>query len=235
MKKRHIFKFFINILLLTLLFFCASSCASTFSFETEAEEYDYALHYALDNSNESAISTLYFKVTQSTCFLPTNLSFIQDNASQIPGMTKLLTEWTSYMNSYSLQRFEEVRTYLNTTVSSVTFENSIELVSQSNDSASVTFETAFGEEIKLYIRQKLSDVDLSKWKEVATQYKAWAETRNILFDEDNIKLEEIDLLDELADYICNLYFKSLKDSEILLRTTPDPNLDKTISKVFGLE
>ncbi len=139
------------------------------------------------------------------------------------------------MNSYSLQRFEEVRTYLNTTVSSVTFENSIELVSQSNDSASVTFETAFGEEIKLYIRQKLSDVDLSKWKEVATQYKAWAETRNILFDEDNIKLEEIDLLDELADYICNLYFKSLKDSEILLRTTPDPNLDKTISKVFGLE
>ncbi len=235
MKRRQSFKLFILILSLTLLTFFVSSCASSINFESEAEEYDYALHYALDNSNESAISTLYFKVTQSTCFLPTSLSFIQENATQIPGMSKLLADWTSYMNSYTLQRFEDVRTYLNTVVSSMTFENPIELVSQSDDSASVSFEAVFSAEIKLYIRQNLNDVDLSKWNEVASQYKAWAETRKVLFNEDNTELGEINLLDELADHICNLYFKNLKDAEILLRTTPDPNLDKTISKVFGLE
>lgn len=231
MKRRYIFE----VLVIFFLLMTLVSCASTINFEDETEEYDYALHYALNSANESAISTLYFKVTQAISFLPTSLSFVQYNASEIPGMTKLLSEWTSYMNTYSLQNFEDVRTYLNTTVSEMTFETPIELVEKSNDSASVAYETAFGTEIKLYIRQKLNNVDLSKWEEVTTQYKAWVETRKVLFDEDIMQIGEIDLLDELANYICDLYFKSLKEAEILLRTTPDPNADETVSKVFGLE
>lgn len=245
MKKRHLFetrenvktreKFFSTLLLATMALAFLVSCATSITFEDETEEYDYALHYALNSSNESAISTLYFKVTEASSFIPASLTYIQDNASQIPGMSKLLAEWTAYMNAYSLQRFEDVRTHLNATASAMAFENPIDLVSQSDASASVAYEAAFGAEIKLYLRQELNDVNLSKWEEVAAQYRAWVETRKVLFDEDNVQLEEINILDELAEHISSLYFASLKEAEILLRTTPDPNADKTVSKVFGLE
>ena len=224
----------LGIFILLLMVLVLGSCATKTTFEDETEEYDYALHYALNNSNESAISSLYFKITQAECFLPTNLSFIQDAASEIPGMPKLLSQWTDYMNLYSMQWFENLRSYLNNLASSMVFTDPVATVRQSEDSASVAFETAYREEIKTYIRQNLKDIDLSKWEELTSQYKAWVETRKVLFGEENVQLEDIDILEELATYICDLYFTSLKSSEVLLRTTPDPNADKTVSKVFGL-
>ena len=227
-----------NIVLVLILVSCMVlslvSCATKSSFEDETEEYDYALSYALSSANESAISNLYFKITQSSCFLPDSLAFLQNSASEIPGIPKLLSEWTTYMNSYNLQWFEDLRSYLNSLSNAMVFSDPIEIVAQSDDSASTNFENIYGEEIKIYVRQNLSKVDLSKWEELKSQYKAWVETRKVLFDEDNTQLENVDLLEEIANYICNLYFTSLKASEVLLRTTPDPNADETVSKVFGL-
>lgn len=231
MKKRCIFKILISLLVISILV----SCSSTATFEDETEEYDYALHYALSSSNENAISNLYFKITDTTSFLPLSLNFIADKASQIPGMPKLLSEWTSYMSSYTLQWFEELKTYLNSLVNEMSFENPIETVNKSDCSASEDFEETYKAEIKAYIKQNLEKAKLSKWDEIETQYKAWVETRMVLFDENNTPLEDVDLLEDLADYTCNLYFSSLKEFETLLRTTPDPNADETVSKVFGLD
>ena len=231
MKQRS---FYLLIILILASFFLVA-CKSTSNFDNTAEEYDYALHYALETANESAITTLYFKITQTSAFLPESLSFIKENASKIPGMDKLLAEWTSYMSSYAMNWFEDLRSYLNGLVSKMTFENPIETVKAGDASASKAFQATYGEALRLCLEQNLENIGLEKWDELVKQYRAWVETSKILFDEDNPKLEEVDIKKELASYTCNLYFSSLEDAEILLRTTPDPNADKTVSKVFGLD
>lgn len=236
MKKRLCSLSAITVIsILLIASFSLSSCKSTSSFESTAQEYDYALHYALENANESAISTLYFRITETDSFLPSSLSFIKEKASNIPGMDKLLSEWTAYMTSYTLQWFESLRTYLNNLASSMTFENPVETVKLGDDSVSKAFEAAFKQTVKLCLEQNLENIGLSKWEEIAAQYKAWVETSKVLFDEDNPALEDVDIRSELADYTCNLYFSSLQEAEILLRTTPDPNADETVAKVFGLD
>ena len=226
---------FLLVLLLILASFLFVSCKTTSNFDSTAEEYDYALHYALETANESAITTLYFKITQTDAFLPEDLSFIKENASKIPGMNKLLLEWTNYMSSYAMEWFEYLRTYLNELVSSMTFENPVETVKLSDDSASRAFEEAFGSTIESYLEQNLENIGLEKWEDLVVQYRAWVETNKILFDEDDTALEDVDIRAQLASYTCSLYFSSLQAAEVLLRTTPDPNADKTVSKVFGLD
>ena len=233
MKRRRFLNILITILI--LVSFSLTSCITTSTFESTAEEYDYALHYALEKANESAITTLFFKITQTDAFLPDSLSFIKDNANNIPGMNKLLSEWTTYMASYTMDWFEYLRSYLNELVSAMTFASPIETVLASDDSASKAFEQAFGNEIKNTLTENLENIDLEKWEEIVTQYRAWVETNKILFDDDNTPLEDVDIRSELASYTCNLYFSSLQAAEVLLRTTPDPNADKTVSKVFGLD
>lgn len=226
---------FLLVLILILASFLFVSCKTTSNFDSTAEEYDYALHYALETANESAITTLYFKITQTDAFLPESLSFIKENASKIPGMNKLLLEWTNYMSSYAMEWFEYLRTYLNELVSSMTFENPVETVKLSDDSASRAFEETFGSTIESYLEQNLENIGLEKWEDLVVQYRAWVETNKILFDEEDTALEDVDIRVQLASYMCSLYFSSLQAAEVLLRTTPDPNADKTVSKVFGLD
>ncbi len=218
-----------------LLMFILVACKTTEGFENTAEEYDFALHYALEKANESAITTLFFKITETDAFLPNNLSFIKANANSIPGMNKLLSEWTSYMTGYTMDWFEYLRTYLNSLVSAMTFTNPVETVMAGDDSASKAFEQAFGNEIRNTLTENLENIGLEKWEEIVTQYNAWVETSKVLFDEDATPLEEVDIKKELADYTCNLYFSSLQAAEVLFRTTPDPNADETVAKVFGLD
>ena len=231
MKRR----LYLQILSLLIILVSLSSCRSASAFGNSSEECDYALHYALERANESVITDLYFKITQTEAFLPKKLSFINEKATEIPGMKKLIAEWAEYMNNYTMQWFEGFRSYVQKLVSNMIFEDPVEIVGLSEDSASQAFETAFGSEIKLYIQQNLEAVDLTKWEEIATQYKAWVTTNKVLFDTEEPQLEELDIIEALAQDMSDLYFSSLKEAEILFRTTPDPNADKTVSKIFGLE
>ena len=222
------------ILLIILLFFF-SSCSTTKKFETTKEECDYALHYVLEKANESTLSTFFFRISETELFLPENLNFIAQNAEEIPGMQKMLEEWTKEMQAYTLDWFEGFASLTETLVSETIFENPEKLVVANDTSASMTMEEISREEILSYIQTQLNSADKTKWDEIATQYNAWVQIRNVLFEIDERQLENIDIASNLAESICNLYFEDLKLKESLLRTTPDPNADSIVSKVFGLD
>jgi len=236
MKKRFVLKSSIcALVLITIVSLFLSSCSTTKKFETTQEECDYALHYVLEKANESTLSTFFFRITEIELFLPSNLSFIAQNANVIPGMPKLLNEWTKEMQTSTLDWFEGFATLTQTLVKETTFEDPEKLVITNDYSASLILEKNYRDRILAYIQTMLTSADKTKWNEIATQYEAWVKTRKILFDIDEPTLEGSNIVTNMAEYICNLYFEDLKTAESLLRTTPDPNANAVVAKVFGLD
>lgn len=213
----------------------AVSCTTTTTFNGSQEECDYALHYVLDKANEETMSKLFFRITETQTFLSDDLSFILQHADEIPGMHKLLDEWTQSMSHYTLNWFEGFTTYVTALAKDIQFDDPQEMVRESDFSAATTMESVYGETILSYVKTTLEGADLTKWDEVAAQYNAWTRTHKALYGEENPTLEDVDLVDDMAAYIVRLYFEDLKASETLLRTTPDPNADPTVAKVFGLD
>ena len=213
----------------------ASSCTTTTTFNGSQEECDYALHYVLDKANESTLSKLFFRITETQTFISDDLSFILQHADEIPGIRKLLDEWTQSMSRYTLDWFEGFTTYTTSLAKGLRFDDPQKMVLESDFSAALTMESVYGESILSYVKTTLKGADLTKWDEVAAQYNAWTKTRMAMYGEENPSLGEVDIVDDMAAYISMLYFEDLKASETLLRTTPDPNADPTVTKVFGLD
>lgn len=212
----------------------ATSCATT-TFNGSQEECDYALHYVLDKANENTLSKLFFRITETQTFISDDLSFILQHADEIPGIRKLLYEWTQSMSRYTLDWFEGFTTYTTSLAKGLQFDDPQKMVLESDFSAALTMESVYGESILSYVKTTLKGADLTKWDEVAAQYNAWTKTRMAMYGEENPSLGEVDIVDDMAAYISMLYFEDLKASETLLRTTPDPNADPTVAKVFGLD
>lgn len=212
----------------------ATSCATT-TFNGSQKECDYALHYVLDKANESTLSKLFFRITETQTFISDDLSFILQHADEIPGIRKLLDEWTQSISRYTLDWFEGFTTYTTSLAKGLQFDDPQKMVLESDFSAALTMESVYGESILSYVKTTLKGADLTKWDEVAAQYNAWTKTRSVLYGEENPSLGEVDIVDDMAAYISMLYFEDLKASETLLRTTPDPNADPTVAKVFGLD
>ncbi len=221
--------------ILLLCSFMLTSCSTARKFDSSKEECDYALHYVLEKANESTMSSFFFRITETNVFLPNDLSFIVENANQIPGMKRLLDNWTLSMRTYTMDWFEGFKTLTSTLANQITFEDPEATVKESDFSATETMEKIYKERILSYIRTVLTSADLSTWEDVATQYDAWAKVRKTLFDEDVKPLENTNIVNDMASYICELYFEDLKTAETLERTTPNPNADPTVAKVFGLE
>lgn len=212
----------------------ATSCTTT-TFNGSQEECDYALHYVLDKANESTLSKLFFRITETQTFISDDLSFILQHADEIPGIRKLLDEWTQSMSRYTLDWFEGFTTYTTSLAKGLQFDDPQKMVLESDFSAALTMESVYGESILSYVKTTLKGADLTKWDEVAAQYNAWTKTRMAMYGEENPSLGDVDIVDDMAAYISRLYFEDLKASETLLRTTPDPNADPTVAKVFGLD
>lgn len=211
-----------------------ASCTTT-AFNGSQEECDYALHYVLDKANENTLSKLFFRITETQTFVSDDLSFILQHADEIPGIRKLLDEWTQSMSRYTLDWFEGFTTYTTSLAKGLRFDDPQKMVLESDFSAALTMESVYGESILSYVKTTLKGADLTKWDEVAAQYNAWTKTRMAMYGEKNQSLGEVDIVDDMAAYISMLYFEDLKASETLLRTTPDPNADPTVAKVFGLD
>lgn len=212
----------------------ATSCTTT-TFNGSQEECDYALHYVLDKANESTLSKLFFRITETQTFISDDLSLILQHADEIPGIRKLLDEWTQSMSRYTLDWFEGFTTYTTSLAKGLQFDDPQKMVLESDFSAALTMESVYGESILSYVKTTLKGADLTKWDEVAAQYNAWTKTRMAMYGEENPSLGDVDIVDDMAAYISMLYFDDLKASETLLRTTPDPNADPTVAKVFGLD
>lgn len=213
----------------------ASSCTTTTTYTGSAEECNYALHFVLGKANESTVSKLFFRITQTSSFLPDSLYFITRNADEIPGIRKLLDDWSQSISEYTMDWFEGFKGYVNSLVSDITFLDPERMVHESDESAAEAMESAYGEAILDYVGKTLARADLSKWDDVMAQYDAWVTTQKALYGKENPSLDDVDLVGELSEYICGLYFDELRTAESLLRTTPDPNADPTVSKVFGLD
>ena len=212
-----------------------SSCSTMNSFDSSSEECDYAMHYVLGKANESTMSRLFFRITQTSTFLPDDLQFMEQSKDEIPGMSKLLDEWTQSISAYTLDWFEGFKEYTSSLVENIEFQDPEALVLEGDTSGARTMESVYGEDIASYVKTTLEGADLSKWDELATQYNAWVTTRKALYGEEIQPLGDVDLVGDMSQYIKGLYFEDLKAAEELLRTTPDPNADPVVSKVFGLE
>ncbi len=212
----------------------AASCTTT-TFNGSQEECDYALHYVLAKANENTLSKLFFRITETQTFISDDLSFILQRIDEIPGIRKLLDEWTQSMSRYTLDWFEGFTTYTTSLAKDLQFDDPQKMVLESDFSAALTMESVYKENVLSYVKTTLKGADLTKWDEVAAQYNAWTKTRMAMYREENPSLGDVDIVDDMAAYISRLYFEDLKASETLLRTTPDPNADPTVAKVFGLD
>lgn len=219
--------------ILTALLF--ASCTTTQDPYSSQEECDYALHYMLEKANENTISKLFFRITAAQTFLPDDLGFIAQSADSIPGLPKLLDEWTEYIGEYTMDWFEGFTVYVTSLAKDIHFDDPQSMVLESDYSAAQTMESVYKESVLSYVKTTLAGADLTKWNEVAVQYNAWTKTRKALYGEENPALGDVDLVDDMASYICRLYFDDLKSAETLLRTTPDPQADPIVAKVFGLD
>lgn len=165
------------LIVLLLCSFMLISCSTVRKFDSSKEECDYALHYVLEKANESTMSSFFFRITETNVFLPDNLNFILESSNQIPGMKKLLDNWTLSMRVYSLDWFEGFKTLIGSLAQQVVFDNPEFLVQESDFSAAQTMEDVYKERILSYIKTVLTNADLSKWEDIAIQYNSWVKVQ----------------------------------------------------------
>ena len=94
-----------------------------------------------------------------------------------------------------------------------------------------------GEMVQI-IRPSIVGLDLDYWRQAVTQYNAWVNTRAVLSGQEAKVLpsgqSDEELLDIFAAHLADLYFKYLSSAEVMIRTTPDPEMDQTAARVLGL-
>lgn len=227
---------FAVIFILIILVSCRSTeTAPVFS----DEEIEQTLNYVLIQSNDEAVSYMFRDLNElKENMIPEQYSAMDEFRSEIPGMDMLLTDWASYTTVFIIPMFDDFTSYTLQIAKSQKFTDPRALLDSGTSSVSLYMRRLHLNEITQTIRQSITDLDLSYWKMAVIQYNAWVNTRALLSGQEAkplpSELSDASLLDIFASHLADLYFKHLSSAEVMIRTTPDPDMDQTAARVLGL-
>ena len=227
---------FAVIFILIILVSCRSTeTAPVFS----DEEIEQTLNYVLIQSNDEAVSYMFRDLNElKENMIPEQYSAMDEFRNEIPGMDMLLTDWASYTTVFIIPMFDDFTSYTLQIAKSQKFTDPRALLDSGTSSVSLYMRRLHLNEITQTIRQSITDLDLSYWKMAVIQYNAWVNTRALLSGQEAkplpSELSDASLLDIFASHLADLYFKHLSSAEVMIRTTPDPDMDQTAARVLGL-
>ena len=203
------------------------------------EEIEQTLNYVLIQSNDEAVSYMFRDMNElKENMIPEQYSAMDEFRNEIPGMDMLLTDWASYTTVFIIPMFDDFTSYTLQIAKSQKFTDPRALLDSGTSSVSLYMRRLHLNEITQTIRQSITDLDLSYWKMAVIQYNAWVNTRALLSGQEakplQSELSDASLLDIFASHLADLYFKHLSSAEVMIRTTPDPDMDQTAARVLGL-
>ena len=227
---------FAVIFILFILVSCRSTETAPVFSDAEIEQ---TLYYVLIHSNDEAVSYMFRDMNElKENMIPEQYSAMDEFRSEIPGMDMLLTDWASYTTVFIIPMFDDFTSYTLQIAKSQKFTDPRALLDSGTSSVSLYMRRLHLNEITQTIRQSITDLDLSYWRMAVIQYNAWVNTRALLSGQEAkplpSELSDASLLDLFASHLADLYFKHLSSAEVMIRTTPDPDMDQTAARVLGL-
>lgn len=203
------------------------------------EEIEVTLNYVLTGANDEAVSYMFQDLNElKENMIPEQYGAMDEFRSEIPGMDMLLTDWATYTTAFIIPMFDDFTTYTLQITEAQKFADPRTLLNSGTSSVSLYMRRLHLNEITQTIRQSITGMDLSYWRMALIQYNAWVNTRAVLSGQEAkplpSNLSDDAFLDIIASHLADLYFKHLSSAEILIRTTPDPDMDQTAARVLGL-
>ena len=222
-----------------ILLLCVS-CNSTKNADSFSDEqYDYALHLVLDQTQDNATSDLFKQFNEfNESMVPEQFYEIELRRNDIPGMDLLIREWSEEASLSILQIYGDFTDYVEVLKSRITFRNPKALFDEGDTSVSAYYRSLYINDVAQMISKTIGTMDFKYWRQAIIQYNAWASTRNRLYGENNELLAAETGYDELLNifsfHFASLFFNHLAASESLIRTTPDLSMDPLEAQILGL-
>lgn len=223
------------VILVSVTMVCCRSTDRTFS----DEEISYTMHYVLQQTEQRTVSELFMRLNEfSESMVPEQYILMDQLRHDIPGMDRILSDWAHQTTAYILNLYERFTQYSAGIAEAQDFTDPAALLTSGSSSVSLYMRRLHFDEMKQVIRQNITDLDPTHWYEAVTQYNAWVNTTNLLTGQ-NMRTIAADsdaekVMDMVAAHLADLYFKVFSAQEVLVRTTPDPDLDNTVARVLGL-
>lgn len=224
-------------IVLVLLASCATSDADRVFSE---EECRHTLEMVLTQATDTAIPALFVDINNyKISMVPSRFSYLDNLRMTIPGMDRLLHQWESDVLSYIFPYFEEFSVYLETLANNYEFTDPVGLINAGAGSVSDDIRKTHGEEMAALTKQRLEGLDTGTWAKIVTQYNSWAKSMDNLYGQKypaidpDMPYETLILL--IAHHLADVYLNTLTLYEVLIRTTPDPDMDPVAARILGLE
>ena len=233
-------RFFSLILLLLFVFFIMVSCSSTSKTgEFTDDEYAFTARLVLEKARDQAFLNLFRSLNGfKESMIPSSCSFIKEQSAQIPGMDRLIRQWSRSATSFILPLYERFTTYTAGLLSVLEIDSPRTLVKSGDTAISDYCRTNLREEMADAIAGNLYGLDFSLWNKISSQYEAWYASRKLVYSEDIPYLKPVFTEKETAEllslHLADLFFSYLGKAEALIHTTPDPDMDETAAKILGL-
>ena len=219
-----------------------TSCALSRNSEKDFSEDEcrYTLDIVLRQATDSAIPALFMSLNNyDVSMVPSEFAFLDELRETIPGMDRLLDSWEEDVISFSLPYYDEFSTRLESLVDGIVFEDPVGLVRTGVSSLSEYFQKKYGELLSAGMRERLVGLDVSEWTKVAVQYNSWASSMDKLYGQDNPRIDVEMPYDEfitiLSRHLVDVYIRTFRSYEVLIRTTPNPDMDPVVARVLDLE
>ncbi len=232
-------------LICTLLAACCFSllllagCATAVS-EAELTEdaYFLAVETVALKARDNAVTNLFLHLNQGTeAMVPAEYSFLVSKRENIPGLDGLLKKWSATVSEFAVTRYTEYSEFAESVIVTPLIGNPRDLLDAGIDSVSSFFRSQLEEQMIQAVYAETENLDTSAWESILVQYDAWTATRKLLLQEENPAIDENDKDGRkiAAKALIQAFFKYMEDSEVLFRTTPNPDLDSRTARILGLD
>ena len=208
--------------------------------EIEPGPGDWAAAFATvtDQARSKAVTDLFMRLNAgSEAMVSDDCGFLLQKRRDIPGMDKLLSDWSTAVREFAIGHYQEFSQYIETMIAASGDEPSGQILEEGVSSVSEHFDKTVGETMVQDIFSRTAELDTTAWGKVLVQYDAWCATRKIAAGEENpaISREAADGRKVAATAMVEAFFQYMEDAEILFRTTPNPDLDDRIAYILGLD
>lgn len=226
---------------LSIIMLVLTSCASSNKERTLSEdECSYTLDLVFRQANYNAVPEMFIALNElEDSMVMSEYSFLNDLRQTIPGMDRLLRQWELVVASSVIPSFDLFSSYLTNMADELVYPNPVQMIESGTDSISTFILEDKGDSMALVAKDHLQDLDVSVWREVAVQYNSWASTREKLYGEQapriDAEMEASQIIALLSHRLVEIYISYLRKEEIMIRTTPNADMDPVAARVLGLD